>query len=53
MFSAFSVPVILNTCILPGVLHIFIGIIICTSHIHTMIFIALENMHPLQNFDFL
>ena len=53
MFSAFSMPVILNKCMLPAVLHSFIGIKFCTSDTDTIIFTALENVLSLQIFDFL
>ena len=38
---------------LPAVLYSFIGILYCMSEINIVIFTVLENMHPLQSFDFL
>ena len=46
-------PVILNSWMLPAVLHSVIGTIYCTSEINSIILTALENKHPLHRFNFL
>ena len=49
-FSGFIVPVILNRCILPAILHNFIGTQYCPLEINSIIFTALEKKHPLLSF---
>ena len=51
--SGFSLPLILNKCILQATLHNFIGTYEWVLDIKSKILVLLENKHPLQKLVFL
>ena len=53
IFSGVNLPLILNKCILPAILHRFIGTYDCMFDIKSITLVMLENKHPLNKLDFL
>ena len=53
ILSGVNFPLILNKCILPAILHRFIGSHDCVFGIKSIILVTLENKHPPNKLDFL
>ena len=53
IFSRVNLPLIFNRCILPAILHGFIGMYECMFDMKTITLVMLESQHPLNKLDFL